>query len=836
MTTLSVMEPLDENMLDYPADADIQMLSGSAPTAFWLSQEAAMDDDSNTLTLDSRSNHSETIEVDMEPHDHDEEMTEYDMDDAYFTNEVEVEAIPDVEVTHSPQPFAAIAPGIEEVGIVPHAIPPDLEPPMPHLETVVPSAPEVHVQAIEEQPTLIHESVPTGHFHGAVSPAPEVIVAPPAQESISSTLEASFVQVVGEAQLDGPVTAFSDLVQSETYPSLENAEAAGSSMQEVPTDTLPVPDGPSDGPEEPPAVAIESTIESNGEVVEKPSEVLSRPDTQLAGGDADFHTSYEELGEDPLEISDGVYIDPPPAVLFNLASGSEEEVEYSLFNQPNPDAYPGESSSTSTVSQHMTVLLHDQPTLYYEPLNKVFEALRGHEIIHGVSEFTEGELVLDAYDLQLTISEDNVHASEVTIHELNVLHDASGLQGPLRMRLYALTPRFISRYYTLREQLTRLHIVGEAHAHDGENEGAAGEDYHDDGALHHENEAEPQHGPRDGEDDGESADVQENVPRADDAEEIQRWDEAEHDDYEGGNGTLEQHPADSHEKTVQFAEVLAIPNDVAHDVHDHGDHTEEVNSSTEGEHEHSDPTAHDPQGPLDAGVGTLADDEGLHGEGVSVQFDGGYAEEDNTFPDEEEQQVSTLPEAEATEEHDDPTSTVATFQEANDQSTNANEGDNVAHEVSAEFLEEYADPDADGEYEDDLSYHANEDGELQDFEDPQAEDDELYAPHTSVAETEQNCDKSASEPIQATLSGSSGLPELSTEGEEDDFEHQELLEFEDELEEVPSDLAHKPAPSPVRGDNASPTTSSKRTYDQLESGEDEYPPPDSPDSKRLRAV
>ena len=52
--------------------------------------------------------------------------------------------------------------------------------------------------------------------------------------------------------------------------------------------------------------------------------------------------------------------------------------------------------------------------------------------------------------------QDNAHLHEVTLHELNELHDGADLTGPLRLRLYARSPRFITRYHALREQISRL--------------------------------------------------------------------------------------------------------------------------------------------------------------------------------------------------------------------------------------------------------------------------------------------------------------------------------------------------------------------------------------------
>ncbi|KAH9842338.1 uncharacterized protein C8Q71DRAFT_689185, partial [Rhodofomes roseus] len=55
---------------------------------------------------------------------------------------------------------------------------------------------------------------------------------------------------------------------------------------------------------------------------------------------------------------------------------------------------------------------------------------------------------------------DNVHVHEVTLHDLNVLHDGADLTGPLRLELRVM-PRFISRYNALRDQIARLDLAVE---------------------------------------------------------------------------------------------------------------------------------------------------------------------------------------------------------------------------------------------------------------------------------------------------------------------------------------------------------------------------------------
>lgn len=54
--------------------------------------------------------------------------------------------------------------------------------------------------------------------------------------------------------------------------------------------------------------------------------------------------------------------------------------------------------------------------------------------------------------------QDNIHTGEVTLHELNILHDGIDLTGPLRLRLSSI-PRFITRYHALREQVAQLSLA-----------------------------------------------------------------------------------------------------------------------------------------------------------------------------------------------------------------------------------------------------------------------------------------------------------------------------------------------------------------------------------------
>lgn len=61
----------------------------------------------------------------------------------------------------------------------------------------------------------------------------------------------------------------------------------------------------------------------------------------------------------------------------------------------------------------------------------------------------------------LIFMQDNVHSREISLHDLNILHDGSDFAGPLRLLLRAIVPRFIIRYYALQEQVQRLNVAAE---------------------------------------------------------------------------------------------------------------------------------------------------------------------------------------------------------------------------------------------------------------------------------------------------------------------------------------------------------------------------------------
>ena len=66
------------------------------------------------------------------------------------------------------------------------------------------------------------------------------------------------------------------------------------------------------------------------------------------------------------------------------------------------------------------------------------------------------------------VFQDNVLASEVSLHDLNSLHDGTNRDGPLRLRLRCSPFRFMTRYYALREQIYRLDLAEGGTTYDAE--------------------------------------------------------------------------------------------------------------------------------------------------------------------------------------------------------------------------------------------------------------------------------------------------------------------------------------------------------------------------------
>jgi hypothetical protein len=357
--TVAALDPFDTQMLDYSTDLDVPMQNS---TEAWMTP---MDDDTQMRTQPP------SIEIDMEPYEGD--FAEYEMgDDQDIDNQIyhppsgellDVEVY-DASQIHTPR----LVPEIEL-----HPTPPDS-----HSENLA-FVPEVDAQAV---------------------PLPQPLD-PSSDETTHRTLEYPVYQYAAPTEIPEEahqaVVPQANTADSEQYVPLE--VPANESSWKAASDTpylISVEHG-----------YVEATV-TESESPDAPSREGDRPpDTnteiytlQSLENDIEEVGSTEPKHADPHEISEGVYIDPPPAVLLSLPSA--EEPDYSLFNQPHAAA----NSPKTTDTKDFALLLHHRPTLYYEPLAHVYEVLRQDaEFMARIPDAAEGELVLDAYDVRLSISE-----------------------------------------------------------------------------------------------------------------------------------------------------------------------------------------------------------------------------------------------------------------------------------------------------------------------------------------------------------------------------------------------------------------------------------------------
>ena len=484
MSATTILESYDTQMHeDFPSgDFDVAMQTAGSSTDVWFQGESVMDQDGHhdSLTTDRG---SVEVEMDETYPDADHESVECEMaDEAEYQPQsadlLDVEVY-DASQLHSPAPIPAI--------------------PASHLTSndgfTVDST---SIFPESQDPTPTHEEHEDIQFSSDFE-VPAADIAPDAAQRSDGQSEAVDLGVISAANHSEPSVDLTTVEGLETgdetltygsnildpHPVIEAAEPPASDVTHLAAHVEANTDNDhEEGAETLVLVSdLEHEVAAHIERPQQPALPVEDAEPRIADHDDHHEPAGDEttVDNDPHEISDGIYIDPPPPVLLSLQLSESEHSEVCLFNQPSTRVGSQGSEEDPDPSEQATVplLLHHRPTLYYEPLVNVFEALRQEEYITQTPEFAEGELVLDAYDLQLVISEvssfidvmcsinqslhlqDNVHAREVTLHDLNVIHDGSDLQGPLRMHLHLSVPRFILRYHTLRDQIARLNLVAE---------------------------------------------------------------------------------------------------------------------------------------------------------------------------------------------------------------------------------------------------------------------------------------------------------------------------------------------------------------------------------------
>lgn len=499
----TVMDSFDAPMLDYSGDMDVHMQTTLSSPKPWTQPETIMEEDVHTIHLPNPfPSHLPQQDVEIDMDDYYNENVEYEMADGEIavadTELVDIDvydatreeaALASASISHPTEPTdqdiskertaAHYLPSESEVATTDH-IPPvsNLEPPLretaePELLTPTPlqatlgqdhdtkpSDPSDAAVALQENAPPLAADTKDRHSNGEASTALDRHTGSP---RITTT------DVTSDNVTILPLDDSEQKRQPEFSPA--EHESSASDPQNVTPDAI-VEEGSHQA-------EIQDSESHDGVRILDESYEGGIPGAALDSAEADEPErpaieSHETEGDDadPHEISEGVYIEPPPPVLIELPSTSNHTV-CSLFNAPSADT----GVTVPNAEASYTILLHNRPTLYYETLNDFFDALREEERIQSITEFADGEMVIDAYDLQLVVSEviaalfslfdavltvskkDNVHAREISLHDLNVLHHGLDLIGPLRLRLRTVLPRFINRYRSLQSQVTRFDVV-----------------------------------------------------------------------------------------------------------------------------------------------------------------------------------------------------------------------------------------------------------------------------------------------------------------------------------------------------------------------------------------
>jgi len=410
------METYDAQMFD-SGDADIPMYSGSlASEPQWFPVEASMTDDGYIVDSYPAQDHP-GVEVEME--DHDGEITEYEMaDEAEPRRDHDVELL-DVEVVDASRVASPRSREAEPLGT---DIGSDVTQnesttvPLDSIDPALPVAQDGPLDAVDSlsAQTALDSAAVSSHTFSAESTntqpahvdlldeAPDTAIA--RVESLASesaalleghTLDTSAASDES-AHVESGDDPYADVAEEdELYRGESSGLAAASGSTLLAESTV--------------ASSTEQQVEPTLKLAEAEPSNLDDPNssTDVSLGQYAEATVLHDDGVgagDPHEISEGVYIDPPPAVLLSIPSSSTL-TEYCLFNHPPLSSGSQSPSSGSASQESPRLVLHHRPTLYYESLSAVFEALRQDEHVQGLPEFDNGELVLDAYDLQLVVSE-----------------------------------------------------------------------------------------------------------------------------------------------------------------------------------------------------------------------------------------------------------------------------------------------------------------------------------------------------------------------------------------------------------------------------------------------
>lgn len=418
MSTSPLLDLYDAQMLDFQHDFDVPM-NVMVSSEFY--PEASMDHD-------EAYGEDRSVEVDMEEYraDHLEYEMVDETADVGATEPLDVEVY-DVSIAHSPLPVLESP-----------LLHPLVDPSIQHdpSGSSIPDIPEdTGVPPVTTLNEHENNEVSLAHPEHIVSDAPDSKLLSP-QHTSSADVQAEFRELAASSAAEEPLEASQDSSHH------EDVVGQGIGFIEQPLPDIVPQQNPLRGSPQldvgreeqiENAVPLDESHDSHAYLEALAEEHQYQPlDSDVLHAESASHVipqgadgTSHSVAEDPTQpegvdnslgvsIPEGVYIDPPPVVL--LSVGSSAEPHCCLFNQPLRESRPGSLSSRADGASAATgyhLLLESSPTLYYEPLSNVFDAFRQDEgLLSQIPHSFEGELVLEAYDLQLAISEVSVTIRE----------------------------------------------------------------------------------------------------------------------------------------------------------------------------------------------------------------------------------------------------------------------------------------------------------------------------------------------------------------------------------------------------------------------------------------
>lgn len=445
MSTVLGTPTFDAQMSDYSAQGDLDVLMQAHSTDPWTAQDdGIMEEDSSFSMLTAKNPDSATVGMFMpattEGTDH---QNEVEMEDYEHHSEYEMLDESEAIVEDHDHSTGTIQEEIVDVEVV------DLQPsPETSLTMAAPPALEPRVDEATV-PQHLHSPLPLPPLDIAPEAPRDVLPADPAGVTMEHTTVES---AISETALP---------VEGHTHDAETAATEATASDHptHVPHDSGAEVDHPKPHHQEPPFTEADADASSTIGVAPSEHAILEHPTTSEQHYEAEPPIDesdvgdHVEVGSNPHEIADGVFIEPVPPVIVQASFSHQPLV---LFNRP-PASRPHSPSPDDDVPPDTMVLLHDRPTLYYGPLSDLFTALREEELVAQQPDIHHAELGFSVESLELSITEDNIHAKEFSLFQLNNLHD-SFHAGSLRVTLFQQAPRFIARYHELQEHLNRLGV------------------------------------------------------------------------------------------------------------------------------------------------------------------------------------------------------------------------------------------------------------------------------------------------------------------------------------------------------------------------------------------